>query len=164
MRKKHLLLLLLLLIICLIVNSCKKNDQGSVAKLFIGGTWQLASINVVNYVGNTEGATDTLNTTCTKTQFFTFTGNSCVYNNFDCITQTSAPASWSLTPNQLFLISNVVCKDSTSAGSSKPFLYAKIQNLGQYSMILLTGDIQPNYSLTKIRKITQYGFVRVKAE
>jgi len=163
MKNKRLWLILTGLSIALVINSCKKNNVSAIQTLFTGGTWQLASVNVFNYTGNTLVSSQNLSDSCKMTQFFTFsTDNTCVYTNFDCITQTSASATWSLTPNQLFLIANVVCKDNSAAGTSKPFLYAQIINLGNYSLVLQTGDIQPNYSLTKPRKIIEYGFIRQK--
>lgn len=147
----------------MVINSCKKMNQNPIQALFTGGTWQLASVMAFNYVGPSQISTDTLNTTCLLTQNFTFnTNNTCTYTNFDCIMQTPQAAQWSLTPNELFLQTNIVCKDTTAAGSSMPFSYAQILNLGQYSLVLQTGDIQPNYSLTQHRRIIQYGFVRQK--
>jgi hypothetical protein len=166
MKNKRLFLLFMGLIITLIANSCKKTTQSPIQQLFTGGTWQLASVQAFNYTGNTLMSTDTLNTdtACHSTQFFTFyTNNTCTYTNFDCIQQTPPTATWSLSQNQLFLTANVVCKDTSSAtGSSMPFAYAQIINLGQFSLVLLTGDIQPNYSLTKPRRVVQYGFIRQK--
>jgi len=163
MKKTCWLLLLSGLTITLLYNSCKKEDQSPIQGLFTAGTWQLASVMAFNYTGNILVSTDTL--TCSNLiQQFTFNNNNtCTYTNFDCITQTSASAQWSLSSNQLFLYANVVCKDTTAAGSSKPFAYASIQNLGQFSLVLQTGDIQPNYSLTKPRRIVQYGFINLKA-
>jgi hypothetical protein len=165
MKNRRLLLLLTGLTIALVINSCKKSGQTPIAALFTGGTWQLASVMAFNYTGNSLISTDTLNTdtTCHSTQFFTFnTDNTCTYTNFDCLTQTPPAAKWTLSQNQLFLTANVVCKDTTAAGSSMPFANAAIINLGQFSMILQTGDIQPNYSLTKKRRIVEYGFIRQK--
>ena len=164
-RKSTFWFLLCLTGIGLMVNSCKKQTQSPIQSLFTGGTWQLASVFAFNYIGNTQTTTDTLNadTACHLTQFFTFSANNtCTYTNFDCITQTPAAASWTLAPNQLYLEANVVCKDTTKAGSSTPFSNAKIINLGQFSMVLQTGDIQPYYSLTQPRRIVQWGFVRQK--
>ena len=164
MIKKNTLLLFFVVVTALIINSCKKNTQSSIQSLFSGGTWQLASVQATNYIGNTAVSIDTLNDSCHLTQFFTFNkNNTCTYTNFDCIPQTAESATWSLTPNQLYLIANIACKDTTAAGTSTPFIYSQIQNLGQFSLILQTGDIQPNYSLTAKRRIIQYGFVRQKA-
>jgi hypothetical protein len=163
MKRTRLLLILAGLIIALVINSCKKTTQSPIHALFTGGKWQLASVFAFNYIGNTQISTDTLNTTCDSTQVFIFNANNtCTYTNFDCIKQSPPSASWSLTANQLFLQANVVCKDTTATGSSMPFANAAIQNLGQFSLILLTGDIQPNYSLTKPRRIVQWGFIRQK--
>ena len=160
-NKSYSLLLLLGLLVAMVINSCKKDDAGSIKTLFTGGKWQLASVVATNYTGNTQISTQTLDSTCMQTQYFTFnTDNTCTYTNFDCIEQTTAAATYSLTPNQLILNAQVVCKDTTAAGSSMPFSNAAIINLGQYSMILQTGDIAPNYSLTAPRRIVQWGFVR----
>ncbi len=161
MKQKRPLLLLMLVAIALVVNSCKKDSQSPIQALFSVGTWQLASVQVYNYIGNSQTSVQNFTDSCATTQFFTFNkNNTCTYTNFDCIPQTSTTAKWSLTPNQLYLVAEIVCKDSTKAGSSQPFINAQIINLGQYSMVLNTGDIQPNYSLTKHRQIIQYGFVR----
>ena len=163
MKIKYAMFLTAALIAILVINSCKKDNQGSIQTLFTGGTWQLASVMAYNYIGNSQTSIDTLNSKCTLTQFFTFNkDNTCTYINFDCITQTTTNATWSLTPNQLILNAQVICKDTTAVKSSKPFENAQIINLGQFSLILQTGDIQPNYSLTKKRRIIQYGFVRQK--
>jgi hypothetical protein len=164
MKNKRLLLFLLALIgIAVGVNSCKKQSQSPIQQLFTGGYWELASVTATYYTGNQEDSTVNLNTdtVCQAGQIFTFyTNNTCTYTNFDCINQKSATASWSLTPNQLYLQANVVCKDTTAKGSSTPFAYAQIENLGQFSLVLNIGDIQPNYSLTQPRVIYQYGFIR----
>jgi hypothetical protein len=161
MKKIRLFFMFSGLLTCMMLNSCKKTGQSSIQALFTGGTWQLASVMAFNYVGNTQISTDTLNNTCQFPQYFTFqTNNTCTYTNFDCIPQAPSAASWSLSPNQLYLDAEVVCKDSTATRTSKPFSNAKIVNLGRFSLILQTGDFQPNYSLTKKRRIVQYGFIR----
>jgi len=148
----------------LLVNSCKKESQDPIQQLFTGGTWQLASVVATYYTGATEDSTVTLDTAAIcNGQYFTFyTNNTCTFTNYDCLTQKPAPASWSLTQNQVYLQANVVCKDTTAKGNSTPFAYAEIVNLGQYSLVLNIGDIQPNYSLTQLRVIYQYGFIRIK--
>jgi hypothetical protein len=125
----------------------------------------LASVQTQYFTGNQQDSVVTDSSTCITSQYFTFnTDNTCTYVNFDCLTQTTAAAPWSLTANQLFLQANVICKDTTKTGSSSPFAYAQIFNLGVYSMVLYTGDIQPNYSLTAKRKIVVYGFIRQVAK
>ena len=167
MKNKPLFLLLLAFVLMGVgINSCKKQSQSPVESLFTGGYWELASITATYYTGNQQDSLVTLNsdTLCHATQEFTFlSNNTCTYTNFDCLTQTTTPASWSLTPNQLYLQANVVCKDTTAKGSSTPFAYAQIENLGQFSLVLNIGDIQPNYSLTQKRVIYQYGFIRQKS-
>jgi len=163
MKSKRALLIITGLLVALIINSCKKTTISPIQQLFTGGTWELASLQTTYYTGNTADSTVTDSSTCLTSQFFTFNTNyTCTYTNFDCITQTSAAAPWSLTGNQLYLQTAVVCKDTTKAGSSTPFAYAQIENLGVYSLVLNTGDIQPNYSLTAQRKIVTYGFIRQK--
>jgi hypothetical protein len=164
MKNKFPLLLLSGLLITLLYNSCKKDSQNSIQVLFTNTPWQLASVVAHNFVGNSETSRDTLNVNCDSLQVFTFyKDNTCNYTNFDCLPQKSTTASWSLAPNKLYLIANIVCKDTTANGSSMPFIDAHILNLGQYSMVLETGDIQPNYSLTAKRRIVTYGFVSQKA-
>lgn len=162
MKSKLSIFLLAGLIIAIVINSCKKESQTPIHALFLGGTWQLASVMDTIFVGNTVVALDTLNTMCDSSQNFTFTINTCTYTNFDCIPQSPPAAPWSLASDQLFLNAGIVCKDTTKAGSSMPFANAKILNLGQFSMILETGDIQPNYSLTAHRRVRVYGFIRQK--
>ena len=161
MKKTRWLLILTGLMIAVVVNSCKKSGQSPIQSLFTGGQWQLASVQVTYWTGNVTDTTITINTPCVQDFIFN-ADNTCTYSNFDCITQTTPPAQWTLTGNQLFLQTNVVCKDTTAAGSSMPFSNAAIQTLGQYSLVLQTGDIQPNYSLTAPRKIITWGFVRQK--
>ncbi len=162
MKTKHpLLILTALILICLIINSCKKDsNQSNIAHLFTVGKWQLASEVVTYFTGSTEDSTKTI-TLCDSAQFFKFNADyTCTYSYFDCVAQPVSKGQWSLTQNQLFLDADLTFKDSTAA-SVKPFTYAGVQNLGEFSLILRTGDIQPNYSLTKKRIVTVYGFVRV---
>ncbi|WP_114940078.1 lipocalin family protein [Mucilaginibacter endophyticus] len=161
MKKAPLLFFLLLISIALIVNSCKKDNLSHIPGL-MAGKWQLASITVTNYVGDSQVSLDTLNQTCSIIQYFTFKAdNSCNYTNFQC-NADSAVGRWGLTANKLFLTSDMVCKDTTksSGGTSKPFANAKIVTLGNYSLVLETGDVEPNYSATKKRRVMRYGFIR----
>jgi hypothetical protein len=163
MKRTPLLFFLFLISIALIVNSCKKDNLSHIPGL-LAGNWQLASITVTNYVGDAQVSLDTLNQTCADIQLFTFNAdNSCSYTNFQC-NADSVIGRWSLTANKLFLISDIVCKDTTKAsgGTSKPFENSKIVTLGNYSLVLETGDVEPNYSATKKRRIMRYGFIRQK--
>jgi hypothetical protein len=162
--KLPLLIIPVLLLVGLLVNSCKKEPRNSLETLLsTGGAWQLASVRYTISVGDTVKLDTTLNTDCDTTQIFTFNiDGSCLYTNFNCKAQPTARGRWGLSPNRLFLISNIVCQDTTQAGSSTPFANSQIVNLGQYSLVLLTGDIQ-NYNTTARRKVIRYGFVRQKA-
>ena len=162
-NKLPFLFVLALLLTGVVINSCKKAQQGTVESLFTSGSWQLASVQYKITVGDTTKLDTTLNTTCDSTQILTFnTDHTCTYTNFDCLPQPKAKGRWSLAQNQLFLYSDMVCKDTTAAGSSKPFANAQIINVGQYSLVLLTGDIQ-NFTTTTRRTTVRYGFVRQKA-
>jgi len=155
-------LLLTLTVVTLLTNSCKKNTDDSVQYFLTNTSWVLASVQVFHFIGDTQSAkTDTLNTTCQTTQKFTFkSDNTCTYTNYHCITQNAA-ATWNLDPDNVHLYTTLSCQD-TSKGSIvmvKAFSTASIITLGQYSMVLETGDIQPFYKATTVRTITRYGFV-----
>lgn len=166
--KFPLLFILGLVIINLLSNSCKKDANSNIAHLLTTGTWELATIQVTNYVGDAQISVDTLNDSCNLSQFFVFhTDNTCTYTNFACINQTTS-GTWTLTPNRLFFASDMVCKDTVAGGKGtlenvKPFENTQIYTLGVYSLVLQTGDVQPNYSSTKRRKIIRYGFIKQKA-
>lgn len=152
-----------LILINLLSNSCKKEKSNYIENLFSSGPWQLASVRYTISIGDTIKLDTTLNTICDTTQVFTFKEDkTCTYTNFNCIHQPTASGHWALTENNLFLNSDIVCKDTTAVGSSKPFANAQIYNIGQYSLVLLTGDIQ-NYNINTKRKVIRYGFVRQKA-
>ena len=149
----------------LFINSCKKDNQNTVEVLLTRGKWQLASVMVYNFLGSSQvGTTDTLNTNCDSTQIFTFnTNNTCSYTNFECIPQKTS-GNWTLSSDQLTLMSNMLCADTLIGGQpdpkkSQPFINAKIVNLGQYSFILQTGDVNTFYTSTTKRRIVTYGFV-----
>jgi hypothetical protein len=161
-NKLSYLLIPAIISIALFINSCKKDNQSSINTLLTRGAWQLSSVRITESVGDTVKLDTTLNT-CDTTQLFTFyADNTCTYTNFNCKRQPIAKGNWNLTPNRLFLASNIVCQDTTAAGSSKPFTYCAINTLGNYSMVLYTGDIV-NYTTTSRRRILRYGFVRQKA-
>jgi hypothetical protein len=151
-----------LMVIGLLGNSCKKDTQASVESLLARGKWQLASVQVFNYVGSSNTSTNTFNTTCALNQTFTFNDdNTCTYEDFSCITQ-SVKGQWTLSEDKLSLISTLSCQD-TLAGktvTAKPFINARIVNLGQYSLVLETGDLSSFYLATDKRHIKRYGFIR----
>ena len=152
-----------LLLIAMAVNACKKQDTSNIPNLLTTGQWELGSLLVTNYVGDSQISVDTLNTACDTTQMFKFfTDGTCTYTNFDCKVQPTAKGTWKLSDTKLVLIADVTCQDTTAIGSSKPFLNAQIVNLGDYSLVLQTGDTQPYYSATQPRTIYRYGFIRQK--
>lgn len=166
--KIRLFLLFTMATIALLVNSCQKTKQDYIATLIAQNQWQLSSATVTTYTGSTQISQLTLDTTCLVTQIFKFnTDNTCSYTNFDCLPQ-STRGTWALSQDKLFLNVNMIAKDTIARADttthSKPFQNAKIINLGQYSLILQTGDLQTYYSPTQKRVIYQWGFVRVKSQ
>jgi hypothetical protein len=167
-NKIPLVLVLGLVIINLLSNSCKKGDNSNIPHLLVSGTWQLATLQVSNYIGDSQISVDTLNDSCLLTQLFTFNeNNTCTYTNYACQSQTTT-GTWTLTPNKLYFASNMICKDTVPGGKgalrdTMPFTNTQINTLGTYSMVLQTGDVQPNYSPTSRRRVVRYGFIRQKA-
>jgi hypothetical protein len=163
MKNKTLLLFLLGFVsVTLLVNSCKKDNQGTIESVLTSSGWQLASVTQTTYLGDAIISTETLNTNCSLTQIFAFkTDNSCTYTNFECV-QQNASGKWALSPDKLILYVDMMSQDTTSAGSSKPFATTRIINLGLYSMVVETGPVS-NFSTTVPRKIRRYGFIRQKS-
>jgi hypothetical protein len=163
MKKGYLFICLpVLMLMAMLCNSCKKDTQGTVESLLARGTWQLASVMRFNYVGGTNTSTDTLNATCLLSQTFSFgSDNTCTYVNFSCINQ-NAKGQWTLSDDKLTLISSISCQDTLAGGKTTalPFQSARIVNLGQYSMVLETGDLSSYYLNTDKRHIKRYGFIR----
>ena len=154
-------LLLALTAVTLLVNSCKKDNSDNVQYFLTNGTWTLASVQRFHYVGDTQGITDTLNANCQTKQTFVFNSdNTCTYQNYHCITQSSS-GTWNVDQANVSLTASLPAQD-TLKGSIvmvKAFSAASIITLGQYSLVLETGDIQPFYKATTVRTITRYGFV-----
>jgi len=164
MKNVPLLFILGLVLLSVLCNSCKKVNQSSIESLFSKGSWELSTVIVTVATGTTRESEDTLNTKCDKKQIFTFNADhTCTYTNFHCKDQPVASGTWSLSQDQLYLKSDIVCQDTfkLGTGKSKPFENAQIETLGQYAMVLVTGDIQ-NYSATQRRTVRRYGFVRQK--
>jgi hypothetical protein len=162
-NKLPLLIISGLILINLLSNSCKKDNVNNIETILSSGAWQLSSVRITYSVGDTTKLDTALNTLCDTTQVFTFNADkTCTYTNFNCKHQPTGSGHWAITANKLFLNSDIVCQDTTAAGKSRPFTNAKIDNAGQYSLVLLTGDIQ-NYTITTKRKVVRYGFVRQKA-
>jgi hypothetical protein len=165
MRKKLILFFAIgAAFIAFISSSCKKSSSDYIPTLLTNEHWQLASVLVEHYTGATRDSVDTLNTACNLIQTFKFnTDKTCTYTNFDCVTQT-ATGHWALTQNELFLNTDLKTTDTVASENSVPFKNAQIINLGQYSLVLKTGDLATFYSPTQKRTITQYGFIRVKTQ
>jgi hypothetical protein len=150
-----------LLLVTFAVNSCKKTDQSNIPNLLTIRQWELASVQVYYYIGDTQQSTDTI--TCDTTQIFKFyKDGSCTYTNFDCRDQAIAKGTYSLSDTKLTLFADMVCLDNSTTGSSKPFANAQISNLGEFSMVLQTGDTQAYYTSNQPRTIYRWGFIRQK--
>jgi hypothetical protein len=150
------------LIIGFTANSCKKNDQNYLQTLLTDGHWQLASLTVTQTRNDTTLLNDTINSLCNLVQSLTFNSNgTCTYTNFDCIPQ-NVTGNWSLTANQLYLVSDLKFQDTTAIVNPVPFTNAQVFNLGQYSLVLNTGDLGTYYPPNKVLTVFTYGFVRVK--
>jgi hypothetical protein len=160
--KTFFLLLFALAVVTLLYNSCKKEyDSANIKPLFTVGSWQLGSVIIYNYVGSNLLTPDTLNENCI--QHFTFKSDgTCSYTNFHCITQTSN-GTWSLSNDGLVMFSNISVDtlQDTKLVPAHPFIYCKIINVGQYSMVLQTGDVGAYFTPTSRRRIVQYGFVHI---
>lgn len=156
----------MLLVMSVVTNSCKKESQTQLVETWLThGQWQLASVIVYNYIGASSLPQDTLNTTCSLKQLFTFnTDHTCTYSNYACKTQNTK-GNWSLTSDDLFIESDMSCMDTITRNlvlkdtTDMPFKYTKIVNAGQYSLVLQTGDISTYYGTTTKRVIVQFGFV-----
>src|ERR1700740_1047212 len=121
-------------------NSCKKSNANYLQTLLTDGHWQLASLTVTQTRNDTTLLNDTINPLCNLVQSLTFnSGGTCPYTNFDCISQ-NVTGHWSLTSNQLYLVSDLKFQDTTAIVNPTPFTNAQILNLGQYSLVLKTGD------------------------
>jgi len=165
MRKKLLLFCLFwAVLIGFTTISCKKTTQDYIKTLLTDSQWQLASVQVSYNTGSLQDSLVNLDTLCNLIQTFKFnTDNTCTYTNFDCITQT-ATGHWALSQNELLLSTDLKTTDTVASDNSVPFRSAQIINLGQYSFIINTGDLETYYSPTQKRKITTYGFIRVKSQ
>lgn len=167
MKKKIIYIFLpLLVLVCIVANSCKKESQTQlVESLLTNGNWQLASVIVHSYIGSSELKPDTMNTQCSLKQTFQFNSDhTCTYTNFACKTQ-SKTGKWSLSTDDLYLFSDMSCADTVRGTNGardttdKPFTYAQLYNLGQYSLVIKTGDISTYATSTTKRIIIEYGFV-----
>lgn len=163
MRNKVLLFCVLgAIIIGFTTNSCKKSNQNYLQTLLTDGHWQLASLTVEQKRNDTTLLKDTINPLCNLTQTLTFNNNgTCTYTNFDCMPQ-AVTGHWSLSADHLYLQSDLKFQDTTAIVNPVPFTNAQIFNLGQYSLVLQTGDLGIYHPPNTILTVFKYGFVRVK--
>ena len=161
MKNRNLYFLLAcLLVVTFFGTSCKKEKQTSIPSLLTTGTWQLGSIEEYHYLGDQRLSLDTIQ--ADSTQIFAFNKDmTCTYTNFDNKAGTES-GKWSLDKTSLYLFADITYPDVTSAGTKQPFINSHITNLGEYSLVMETGDIQTYYTATDKRTIRRYGFVRIK--
>ncbi|TWR24569.1 hypothetical protein FPZ42_15845 [Mucilaginibacter achroorhodeus] len=146
-----------LVVMCILINSCKRDNTDNISTLLTTGYWQLGSLTQLDYIGDTQLGDTTY--VCDTVQTFTFNKDgSCNFVNFACATNT-ANGTWNLSDTRLFLNANITEPDSTGK-PYQPFANSRIANLGEYSLVLETGDIQNYYSTTDRRRIFRWGFVR----
>lgn len=153
-----------LFIICLLaisafINACQK-DKNAIDFFLSNGSWQLANLQEFTYIGSSLQKTDTLNKKCPISQVITFSSDrKTSYNgNFQCINQTGS-GQWTLIQRDTIrLQSDLALKDSTGK-QVQPFADSQVINLGQYSLVIETGDISPVYTQKQLRKILRYSFV-----
>jgi hypothetical protein len=160
MKRRNTYLLIVGLLISLFVVSCKKETQNSISTLFTSGVWQLGSIREYKYLGDLQTSADTIR--IDSTQLFTFNKDmTCTYRNFDNRAGI-VKGNWELSDTRLYLKANITYPQVTTAGTTQPFINAHIINIGDFSLVLETGDIQTYYTAADSRTIRRYGFVRIK--
>ncbi|MES2268232.1 MAG: hypothetical protein V4520_15835 [Bacteroidota bacterium] len=159
-KKKTYSLLAGMLLLGFMLNSCKKEKTESLQSLFTNGKWQLGSVIEYKYLGGQETDRDTLD--CDLAQTFKFNDDmTCSYTNLDC-KENTVSGRWSLSDTRLFLNADITYPTVTSAGTKQPFINSRINNLGDFSMVLETGDLQTYYTSTDRRTIRRWGFIRIK--
>ncbi|WP_158827030.1 lipocalin family protein [Mucilaginibacter lacusdianchii] len=156
----------MLLITVAVIHSCKKNDPSESLNVFLQKPWQLASLRVDNYRGDTV-TRDTLNTNCNLRQVLEFRGDgTCHYSNYSCL-EDKVYGQWTLSEDRLKLSSDIRCKDTSKVGSIQPFLqtdtsYTSIINLGENSLVLEVNQTLDTIRKTPLvlkRKVTRYAFI-----
>jgi hypothetical protein len=149
-----------LLLISFTIPSCKKEKLTSIPTLLTTGTWQLGSIQEYHYLGSQQTKLDTID--INSTQIFKFNKDmTCSYTNFDD-KEGTVTGKWSLDKTSLYLFADITFPEVTSAGTKQPFINSHMTSLGEFSLVMETGDIQTYYNATDKRTIRRYGFVRIK--
>lgn len=149
--KGSILIVLIIGVTLLLVNSCKKDNNDQLSYYLTNGPWSLASQQVFHFVGDTLKKTDTINLACTQKLSFN-SDNSSAYQNYKC-NSINGTGSWNISTDNLTLQSPIIL------GPDTLFKNAQIINLGQYSLVLQTGSINPFYTSKTVRTITRYGFI-----
>ncbi len=163
MSSKRIFVALITIVITgLFINSCKKQQVDYTNTLLTSSPWTLANVYVYRYVGSSLTETDTLNTKCGISQTFTFgTDQSCSYTNFICRT-SNYMGQWQFSSDKLSLYASFTAKDTVTGGrdtTDVPFKNAQIVNLGSYSLVLQTGDVNSYFTSTSKRVIKRYSFI-----
>ncbi len=146
------------------ISSCKKENENTLNTFLTGnGTWRLASLRVETLHGDTSKRIDTLNTNCQYNQTFTFNSDgACNYDYFSCLDQ-STQGKWNMSVGDtIFLSSDMVCKDTTKAGTSTPFARVQVVNLGRNSLVIQSVKVDVLYKTPREvlrRRVTRYGFI-----
>ncbi|MGV8878963.1 MAG: hypothetical protein ACOH2A_08025 [Sphingobacteriaceae bacterium] len=147
-------------LLLLLTNACKKDKNTAVESFLTNGAWELANLQQFTYLGSVLQKTDTINRKCVINQTITFNNDrSCTYTgNFQCNSQ-SAKGNWNmLKKDTIRLQSDLSLKDSTNQ-LTQPFRDSRVVNLGQYSLVIETGDIGAIFTSRQVRKIFRYSFV-----
>ncbi|RYE29999.1 MAG: hypothetical protein EOP42_13120 [Sphingobacteriaceae bacterium] len=155
MTKLHLKFLTVLLLACFTFSACKKNDRASLTDFLTQKPWKLALKQRLAYLNNALVKTDTLESNCQLSQTLTFNNNgNYTYQNYACANR-NVSAGWSFTPDYLYLNLNSII----SINSDKAQNVARIINLGQYSLVFDTGDINLTRKATDSVIVFRYGFI-----
>lgn len=155
MKKLHFSFLSVMLFTCLAINSCKKSDQTSLTDFLTQRPWKLALKQRLAYINSALVKTDTLESACQLSQTLTFNSNkNYTYQNYSC-SKSTISAPWSITSDYLYLNLNSII----SINSTKAKNVARIINLGQYSLVFDTGDINTVHKITDSVIVFRYGFI-----
>lgn len=159
MIKKSKVLLLFILLCVLAVNSCKKDDaQSSISNFLTQSPWNLALLQRFKFVNQALVHTDTIQPACALNQRISFNKDQTfTFSNYGCQTAT-LNGKWSFTPDQLYLnLTPAVTQNFNNLRN-----LARINNLGQYSLIFDAGDINTSPKPTDTVVIYRYGFIHSK--
>ncbi len=152
-------LLLFILLCAFAVNSCKKdNSQSSISTFLTQSPWNLALLQRFKYVNQSLVKTDTLQVGCALNQRISFNADKTfIFSNYGCQT-AKLNGGWSFTSDQLYLnLTPAITKNFNKLNS-----LARINNLGQYSLIFDAGDINTNPKPTDTVVVYRYGFIHSK--